>query len=382
MKDKNIRAEIFSIVEKILPDKMFDFIWSKYSIWNIKRKSTGVSVNAYYVRNKNGLKKPNYCIFRFGWGRGLFSIANQMLFFYEWAIQNNYIPLVDTEFYDDFMQEKFGLNNLWEHCFQQPESFEGAFHKGNVLVSAINGGDMLVALHSTCKAINGDSQDWSAHTQMQNYQEYYARLNKLSQKAWLFKPEIKEKIESIQKKLFHSGMCVLGVVLREEFGMNDNEMTEAQRDVYKKHPKALPLEESYKLIVEHMSKWNCTHIFVATEFQEGLEFFQEKFGSKVIFIERKRKSLNEFKQINNKISEVLLNNYGEKLEEVVREYEGWSKQKQEEITISYTVEMATIAKCDYCMGVKCSGLIAACILNGGKFKDLYIFEDSNNIQNY
>lgn len=366
------------MMEKILPDKAFDFLWSKYSIWNIKRNSAEVSANAYYVRNKNGLKKPNYCIFRFGSAQGLFLVANKMLFYYEWAVANDYIPLVDIEFNDDFMQEKFGLNNLWEYCFQQPKSINDVFYEGNVLISAINGGDVL---RSTCKEINGNSHDWRVHAKAQGYREYYAKLNELSQKIWIFKPEVKAKIESIQKELFHPGMRVLGVVLREEFGRDDSEMTEAQRTIYKKHPKALSLEETYKLIIEYMLKWNCTHVLITTLFQESIEYFKERLGSKAIFIERERRNFNEFRQINIQTSEDIVNNHGENYKAIC-EYVTGLKQKREQITIGYAAEMAVVAKCDYCMGVKCSGMIAACILNGGKFKDLYIFEDSNNIQNY
>ena len=378
MKGNKKKDAIFRLIVKILPDKIFDFLWSKYYIWTIKRADVEVSDNAYYVRNKDGVKFPNYYIFRFSSGEGLFAVANKMLFYYEWAMANNYIPLADVEFKDDFMQGKFELNNLWEHCFEQPEPLSEVFRKGNVLVSAINGGNVL---RSTCKAINGDPNDWYVHAKTWDYREYYARLNQLSQKAWIFRPEVKEKIESTQKELFKPGMRVLGVVLREEFGMDNNEMTETQKVIYKTHPKALSLEETYKLIVEYMIKWNCTHVLITTMFQESIEYFIDKLGSKVIFLERERRSLNEYEQENAKLLEVIVNNNGEK-EKEAHEHIGWSKQMQEEKTISYTVEMATVAKCDYCMGVKCSGLIAACILNGGKFKDLYLFEDSNNIQRY
>ncbi len=379
MKDKNIKSIIFIMMEKIFPDKAFDFLCSKYSIWNIKRNSTEVSADAYYIRNKNGLKKPNYYIFRFGFGQGLFLVANKMLFYYEWAVANNYIPLIDVGFSDDLIQGKFGLNNLWEYCFQQPKSINDAFCEGNVLVSAINGGDVL---RSTCKEINGNARDWRVHAKIQEWREYYAKLNQISRKIWIFKPEIKAKIESTQQKLFHPGMCVLGVVLREEFGRDDKEMTEAQRILYKKHPKALSLEETYKLILEYMTKWNCTHVLITTMFQESIEYFKEKLGSKVIYIERERRNFYDFNKKNARTAEEIVNNNGEKYSENLREHAGWSKQRHEQTAIGYAVEMATIAKCDYCMGVKCSGLIAACILNGGTFKDLYIFEDSNNIQDY
>lgn len=370
---------VFRLLEKIIPDRIFDFIWSKYYIWSIKRNRTEVSEGIYYVRNKNGVKSPNYCIFRFGPMRGLFSVANQMLFYYEWAVANNYIPIADVEFEEDFRQEKFGLNNVWEYCFKQPESLKEVFRKGNVLVSAINGGNVL---RGTCKAINGDPQDWSTHAQMQDYREYYARLNQLSQKVWKFKPEVRERIENTLKELFQPGMRVMGVILREEFGIDDKEMTAEQRALYKKHPKALSLEESYSLIAEYMSKWNCTHVLITTEFQESIEYFKDKLGSRVIIVERERRSFDRFKQNSAQILGEIASDSGKSYKEALNEKESHIMREREEFTISYVLEMAAVANCNYCMGVKCSGLIAACILNGGTFEDLYIFEDRNNIQNY
>lgn len=388
MRDINIKikAAIFETMEKILPAKMFDFLWSKYYIWNVKRNSTEVSEESYYVKNKNGLKGPDYCIFRFGMRVGLFSVANQMLFCHEWAVKNNYIPLVYVESPDDFMQEKPRFNNayMWESCFQQPELLDEAFNKGNVLVSSA--GDIAAGLHGIFKEINGDARDHPVHARMQNYRKYYAGLNKLSQKAWIFKPEVEAEIEKVQSNLFHQGMRVIGVVLREEFSLEDSEMTDAERRLYKRHPKALSLEETYKLIVEYMSKWNCTHVLITTLYQESLEYFQEKLGDKVISIERKRISFNEQKHVIEKVAETL----GETLEvinkgrykEIVYEDKEGSISRTNEVSRSYLIEMAAVANCDYCMGVKCGGLIGACIMNGGKFKDLYIFEDRNNIQGY
>lgn len=380
LKSKNVKNFIYKTVEKILPDKVFDFLWSKYYIWSVKRNSTEGSNRAYYVRNKSGLKEPNYCIFRFSYRRGLFSVANQMLFCCEWAMKNNYIPLVNMEFPDVSMKGSYGHNDawVWEACFQQPESLNEVFDKGNVLISDFNSGDIYTGLHSIFKEINGDSHDYAAHAQMQNYREYYAKLNKLSQKAWVFQPEIKSRIEKTCKELFRPGMTVLGVVLREPFGIDENKMTELLKSSFKNHPKALSLEETYKYVEEYMLRWNCTHVLITTIYSDSLEYFIDKMGDKVIFVDREREVFDDENILKSQEASML----GDW--EKYREINGQKNtpQARERRTKDYAVEMAAIAKCDYCMGVKCSGLTGACILNGGKFKDLYIFEDKNNIQNY
>lgn len=374
----NVKEIIYNSAKAVMPDKLFDFCWNKYYISNVKRNCTQISKDSYYVKNKSGLQGMDYCIFRFGPGMGIFAIANKMIFYYEWAVANNFIPLVDSEYDEDFLEGKFGENNFWEYCFQQPESLGAAFEKGNVLVSGINGGNIL---KSTCKKINSNSNDSCIHATSQGYREYYARLHEISQKAWKFRPEVEQKIERTVNELLKPDMRVIGVVLREEFGMNDAEMTEEQRLVYKSHPKALSLEETYELIVKYMEKWNCTHVLITTMFQESLEYFKNKLGSKVIFTQRKRKSFNEFKKINAKSCEDIIHNKGDNLKELHRN-SGSDIAERKERMVNYVVEMGTIAKCNYCMGVKCSGLIGACILNGGRYEDIYVFEDRNEAQRY
>lgn len=375
---KKIKETLYQCVKSIIPCRLFDFLWNKYYISNIKRNCTQLSPDSYYVKNENDINAPNYCIFRFGIGMGVFAMANKMLFYYEWAEKNGFIPLVDSEYEEDFLKGEFGEDNLWEYCFCQFESVKQAFDKGNVLVSSINGGGVL---QSTCKKINNNVEDASVHAITQGYREYYAKLNRMSQTIWKFRPEVEQKIERTASELIKPDMRVVGVVLREEFGMNDAEMTEEQRSVYKSHPKALSLEETYDLIVKYMEKWNCTHVLITTMFQESLEYFKNKLGSKVIFTQRKRRSFNEFKEHSAKSCEAIIHNKEDNLKELHRN-SGWDRTEQKERMLSYVVEMGTIAKCNYCMGVKCSGLIGACILNGGRYEDIYVFEDKNGAQRY
>lgn len=375
---KKIKETLYQCAKSIIPCGMFDFLWNKYYISNIKRNCTQLSPDSYYVKNENDINTPNYCIFRFGIGIGLFAMANKMLFYYEWAEKNGFIPLVDSEYEEDFLKGKFGEDNLWEYCFCQPESVKQAFDKGNVLVSSINGGGVL---QSTCKKINDNVEDAYIHAKKEGYHEYYARLHEISKRVWKFSPEVEKEVERAITELFRPEMRVMGVILREEFGKS-TKMTEEQRAIYKSHPEALSIEETYQLIIEYMKKWNCTHVLITTMFQESLEYFKKKLGDKVIYIKRERKDYNKNFEAYVKTCEDIIKNNGRNIKKLHCE-NGWLDQKKrKEGAIGYAVEMSAVAKCNYCMGVACSGLTAACILNGGEFEDIYIFEDRNKCSRY
>ena len=52
------------------------------------------------------------------------------------------------------------------------------------------------------------------------------------------------------------------------------------------------------------------------------------------------------------------------------------------MTVTYTEEIIGLSKCDYLIAAKSSGSIAALAMNGGKYKDIYILPDKNNIERY
>ncbi len=52
------------------------------------------------------------------------------------------------------------------------------------------------------------------------------------------------------------------------------------------------------------------------------------------------------------------------------------------VTIPYVQEVIGLSECDFLIAAKCSGSIAALSLNGGKYQDIYILPDKNNISRY
>lgn len=369
---RDTKKIIVRLVESIVPVGFWDFVWGKYYIWSIKRKGSEKNESGYYVKHK-GRNTPNYCVFCFREGLGLFAVANQMLFYYEWAVKNHYIPLVYAEY-----SAKGETKNIWETCFVQPEDLKEVFDKGNVLVNGQNAGQVL---RGTCKKINGDPKDAYVHAKSQNYQEYYADLKKISEKVWKFKPDVEMKIENVARHIFKPGMRVMGVILREEFGMDEAELTPEQRAVYKKHPRALSLEETYRIITEYMAQWGCTHVLISTMFEESIHYFKDRLEDKVLYIDRMRRNYDTFKKDNAKLIACLTHRDNAELRKW-REEAQMTVDKEEQWNIEYATEVAIVAKCNCCMGVKCSGLIAACILNGGAFENLYVFKDENNIERY
>ncbi|HBI63205.1 MAG TPA: hypothetical protein DDY31_18695 [Lachnospiraceae bacterium] len=56
--------------------------------------------------------------------------------------------------------------------------------------------------------------------------------------------------------------------------------------------------------------------------------------------------------------------------------------ERQEIQRKYVEEVFCLSECDYFIGAKSSGTIAALSLNGGKYKDIYILPDKNKIARY
>lgn len=112
--------------------------------------------------------------------------------------------------------------------------------------------------------------------------------------------------------------------------------------------------------------------FLTTMFAESVSLFQEEFGKDIVFfVERKRESFDIVKKSDEWIE------MGEK--EI---YHYCKNDNLLERTKKYGNEILTVANCQYFIGAKCSGTSAALAINGGKYKDIYILPDANNIKRY
>ena len=376
-----IKELLSRIAKKCLTDKQYDIIWSKYIIWMEKYGKNRGYMDA--VWSTEGEEEPDRQYYVFRWmepNYSIFSVGLKMLLAREWAEKNHFIPVVDIEYEEDYMNGELGISNEWEFCFEQPCMTKDVARKKNVLTGPlIKGTENWKYLRETCREINGDEHDLYIHAidDPGQYKEYYKKLNSLSRDIWTLKPEILKDVELIWKEDFE-GKRVLGVSLREMF--NGDEDKKSLQKVVSKHPSSLKVEEICELIRKYMLKWNFSYIFAATYYEHSIEKLKEEFGSRLLYLNRKRCRLDDDLSMNEKVWESAqqgkiteLKKYSEKM---------WGESGIREKTIDYMKEVILLSRCQYFIGAKSSGTIAACIMNNGEYEGLYIIPDERGSRKY
>ena len=298
-----------------------------------------------------------------------------MLFYFDWAKKMGLMPLMVHGYENELKKGNYFYENLWEYCFEQ-EDINRVLKEENIIVYAINGG---ITLRETCYKLNNDIFDMRVHAKINSYRDYYRKVYELTQRNWKFNDVVQKKVEDEYSKLLQKQGKIMAVILREEFSLEKEEMTEAEKKVYCQHPKALTLEETYQKILEYMNKWECEYVYVSTMFLESIAFFVERLEDRVVYFPRQRKMFQDYMNALRKGWEYSDNKDSDNYERNRKEY--WRDQRKINEQ-DYCAEIMVAAKCDYCIGVKSSGLIAALALNGGQYKDIYIFEDKNLIDRY
>lgn len=367
---KVIKNRVFELLEKKLQYDTYKSIRIWYEHLTTRDKKHLYRGAYFHKKKKNAEEK--YCIIRLqAPGLMTFAAAIQYIFVYEWVKNKGYIPVLDLEFEYNYMHNRLGEDNIWEYTFEQPVSVAEALRKEWVLVESINVGDKW--LPQTCLDINGKADDHYLHAVQDNWREYYRKVHQYIEPIWTYKKEIlKEYKEKYSGEIERNN--VLGVVLREDFSekAQQTRINDKAKECYNFHPISPDLKDTIEIVKEYMEKWKCQKIFLSTMFAESVSLFQEEFGKDIVFfVERKRESFDIVKKSDEWIE------MGEK--EI---YHYCKNDNLLERTKKYGNEILTVANCQYFIGAKCSGTSAALAINGGKYKDIYILPDANNIKRY
>lgn len=322
-----------------------------------------------YCRIKNKKAKDKYCVVRFSRPQfEMFAAGIQYIFAYYELMGRGYIPVIDMEYEYSYKHGVIGEFNIWDSCFQQTVTAKDA-NKGEFIVMT---GDIFPDLYSKklCKKINGDKFDHWVHLYKDNYKEYYRNVNKYIQPIWNIKKEIIcELDEEIGNET--TGKRGIGVFFREDF-TNEVEYTGVRdEEVLNRHPLLPCVSEVVKIIEDKLSQWKCDYIFISTQYVETVEYIKELFPrKKVICIERERKHI------------WAKENAWDIEEKEKYEIAKMNREKDVERAQSYIKEIVALSKCSYLLGGASSGMLAALILNAGRYNDICILEDKRKITRY
>lgn len=215
----------------------------------------------YVIYPQNLFKKHYYIIRREPPGAGFFSnflyVVGQM----EYALDKNYIPVVDMENYKTLYNEEQmieGTNNAWEYYFSQPGqmSLAEAYASGNYILSNY----IIYEKYMPCKDAGKFEVD----------QKLLMRIAVDIEKYIHIKKDILNRVEKFVGEKFTGN--VLGVHIRQ----TDSKVFNPG------HKIGASLQDYLKAVQTIVEERTVDTIFVATDENGVLEILRERYGSKVI----------------------------------------------------------------------------------------------------
>lgn len=366
-----IKEKIWNCLTKNLSYEAYVWFTSKYEYWREKDKEA-LWGHPFFISKKG---KEKYVILRNKYPNdGLFCVANQYLFMYQWAKERGYIPLMDWESIYNYKERKIGEYNLWEICFDNLVSVKEAVKKDWVLVEAVGVGDKIS--EKMCMKLNGVEDDSALHLKKENWREYYKVAHDYAKECWTIKSVLQNDFETKYADYFECG-SVLGISLREEFSVDAMKLRGSKEaiELYQNHPLVPGIKDIIERVKECNRVWKCKYIFVATMCLDSIEAFKREFGDQVIYIERERKTLEDILKATDGDGFFLK-----------WDKEETAKQATSESTrngyIGYVNEILGLSKCDYLIASSCSASIAAMVMNGGVYKEREILPDLHHICRY
>lgn len=274
--------------------------------------------------------KTFYVIRRPSPGAGLFSNYHYVLGHLIYALDRNYIPIVDMEKYKTFFNEKVPVNgtrNAWEYYFKQPSSYtlSDVYRSQNVVLSR-------------CSYLGPSFPDSEAQI---------TYLYCLIAKHLPFNDITKEAIKGATKRLFSEKANILGVKYRG---------SDYSKSEFAGHAVVASVEDYINRTERYLSEWKMDWIYLSTEEADVVDIFRAKFGTKVIVTESLR--IKDYQTYMGESSTIRFN----------RVNDNYIKG------IEYIIDTVLLSYCDTIIGPKVNGTMFAIELNNNKYKNKYIYE--------
>lgn len=282
-------------------------------------------------RENNGTEHKDKTFYVIGYDSGwcgIMRIIIQSLNHLEYADKHGYIPIVDFQnFYNQYLDENsFGKENAWEYFLEQPTqySLNDIKNSKNVIYSR----NML----SPSKEINIFYRDLFEKNRI-------AYLRSLFGKYIHFNKKTKNYIEEKYNSIIENKKNILGVLCRGT-------------DFTLKQPPFHPIQPTTEQVIEKaeevMKKYNCSHIFLATEDSDVFKIFSEKFGNKLLYVEQRRYSIKEFEKIN-----------------AISQVKSDTKSDKYKLALDYLSSIYILSKLKFFIGGICGGTQGVYLMSKG-----------------
>ncbi len=264
---------------------------------------------------------------------GFFGLYNFIVFHLKRAEQLGAEPVIDLKYYpNDYIMEdeNVGKINCWELYFKQATdiSIDEVYHSKNVIMGS---GESCWSFEET----EQPEELLKSSIIVKKYCQPTEAVNKL-----------------VEKKLDELGMNgkrVLGVKCR------GTDRSQTQSHMHSKVPDA---DQTIEIIKEKEREWSdggFDYIFVATEDEQIYRQLKKEYGERMISNDTALIGDVNGKWLNEMFS-------SEKMK-------GTKYQKM----VEYVVSIILLSKCDSLIAPLIGGTLGAMRMNGGKYKNVYLF---------
>lgn len=276
------------------------------------------------------------------YGNGLMANVLVTMIAMRYALEQNYIPIVDMKnYYNINMEiEMLGKINTWEQYFQQPSK--------NITLEEVYQSKYVVYSDLSMDTLKIRQPDFYPYEELvfnkkinDYYHDMYVRYLGLAD-------GIEEKLEIEYNNLFsNSHSHILGVCLR------GTDYTKSKPFLHFIQPN---LEVLGNKVEEFMNKYPIDYIYVTSDEKKSIEYFQQRFPQKVCHLE-------------HPFFDIFHSTDAETLSEIhfARKNDAYLRG------LEYLISVLLLARCDYLVAGRCSAVSVAQIINN-HFKDKYIFD--------
>ncbi|RJW35686.1 hypothetical protein DXC97_22550 [Lachnospiraceae bacterium TF09-5] len=300
-----------------------------------------------------------YYVFRFVYGGvGIFDCIKNFIVSAQWAEENGYIPLVSFERLETFQNGEIYKDNFWDKIYLP--------YQGKKICDVINNDLVIVDNVGTNQKVPIKGIK-SIEFSERYAKDYWNRVGMLYEKYCVLLPKVKELYNENIEKLFPQGKKVLGVCIREGFGIaNEVNLGPLRtKELRETNPKEPSIDHILDIVTELLEEWKCDYIYLSAQFLDSISLFQKVFPGKVLFYDREYISRKDYIDAYNKMQEDCLNMdnidniYISSTEKIMRDYVG---------------QIYALAECDSLIATDSGGTRGALMISHGNYEHVKVFQ--------
>ena len=263
--------------------------------------------------------------------------------------KTNLIPVVDMQWAYYVMahnsEKDQGKVNGWEMYFRPVAgySLEEACRSKNVIRGQISYRDQIDNYFRT-NILRSDVPE---------AEEKFKKWCRLDKKYMGLKQELLDAFEEEYERVI-GGKRTIGVMVREGYSIL-NKLNYALISNHAVQPELDAVVQDLRVLLRD---WGCEQVFVSAEYGETIRVFQEAFGEKVVFTQRKRKEFTATEA----------EEYRTKREEY------YATISREEINRDYLKEVYLLSRCTCLLAGRASASIVAALWNNGAYEHRQIYD--------